>query len=83
VAFWRLRSFLQVELVRLEATQDPPFLILTPDDPQLLQFAQAQGLLDLQLPMVIDPLHQDFSSERVEAVMRLIGGNPPPMRRRR
>lgn len=79
----RLRTLLQVELVRLEAAQDPPFLILTPNNPQLFQFAQHEGLLDLTRPMVIDPLYHDFSSERIEAVLRLIGGNPPPMRRRR
>lgn len=83
VARYRLRSLLQVTVVRLEATQDPPFLIVTPNDNQLFQFAQNQGLLDLHRPMVIDPLYQDFSSERIEAVLRLIGGNPPPMRRRR
>ncbi len=79
----RLRTLLQVDLVRLEAIQDPPFLILTPDDPQLFQFAQSQKLLDLHRLMVIDPLYQDFSSERIEAVLRLIGGDPPPLRRRR
>jgi hypothetical protein len=83
LAHERLRTLLQVELVRLEATRDPPFLILTPRDSQLFQFAQSEGLLDLNRPMVIDPLYQDFSSERIEKVLRLIGGNPPPLRRRR
>jgi hypothetical protein len=83
LAHERLRTLLQVNLVRLEATRDPPFLILTPKDDELFHFAQSQGLLDLHRPMVIDPLFQDFSSERIEAALKLIGGDPPPLRRRR
>ena len=78
-----LHRLLQVTLVKLEPTEDPPFLVVTPSDPELFQFAQDQGLLDLNQPCVLDPLHRDFSSARIAHALRLVGGDPPPQKRRR
>ncbi len=83
IAFERLGKLLQVELIHLEAGLDPPFLVLSPNDQQVFRFAEDQGLLDQKKPMVIDPIFHDFSSERIEAALRLIGGNPPPRRGRK
>ena len=78
-----LGRLLQVEVVRLEAMQDPPFVILKPSHSNLFEIAQTEGILDMQRPMILDPLFQDFSSRRIEQALRAVGGNPPPMRRRR
>lgn len=78
-----LGRLVQVEIVRLEAMQDPPFLVIRPSHEGLFQFALDQGILDLNRPMVLDPLFQDFFSRRIEQALRAVGGNPPPLRRRR
>ena len=83
IARAHLDRLLKVTLVRLEPTEEPPFLILTPSDPELFQFAQEQGLLDLTRACVLDPLHQDFSSGRIAQALKLIGGDPPPQKRKR
>lgn len=78
-----LGKLLQVEVVRLEAMHEPPFLVLKPANIGLFRLAQDEGILDMDQPMVLDPLYQDFSSGRIEQALRAVGGNPPPMRRRR
>jgi hypothetical protein len=78
-----LGKLLQVEVVRLEAMHEPPFLVLKPANIGLFRLAQDEGILDMDQPMVLDPLYQDFSSRRIEQALRAVGGNPPPMRRRR
>jgi hypothetical protein len=78
-----LGRLLQVEVVRLEAMQEPPFVVLKPSNNGLFGVAQDEGILDMDRPMVLDPLFQDFSSPRIEQALRAVGGNPPPMRRRR
>lgn len=78
-----LGKVLQVEMVRLVATHEPPFLVLRPSNSGLFRLAQDEGILDMDQPMVLDPLYQDFSSRRIEQALRAIGGNPPPMQRRR
>jgi DNA replication ATP-dependent helicase Dna2 len=78
-----LGRLLQVEAVRLEAMREPPHLVLRPSHNGLFSFAIDQGLFDLQSPLVLDPLYQDFSSARVAQALRTVGGNPPPMQRRR
>jgi hypothetical protein len=78
-----LHKLLKVTLVRLEPTEDPPFLVITPSKSELFQFAQEQGLLDLNRPCVLDPLYQDFSSARIAQALKHIGGNPPPIKGRR
>ena len=78
-----LGRLLQVEVVRLEAMQAPPFVILKPSNSNLFEIAQTEGILDMQRPMILDPLFQDFFSKRIESALRTVGGNPPPMRGRR
>ncbi len=78
-----LGRVLQVDIVRLEAMQEPPFVILKPSNSSLFEMAQEEGILDMERPMILDPLFQDFSSRRIEQALRAVGGNPPPMRRRR
>ncbi len=78
-----LGKVLQVEVVRLEAMRDPPYLVLRPGHSGLFRFAIDQGLLNLQQPLVLDPLFQDFSSDRVAQALQAVGGNPPAMRPRR
>jgi len=78
-----LGRVLQVDIVRLEAMQEPPFVILKPSNSSLFAMAQEEGILDMGRPMILDPLFQDFSSRRIEQALRAVGGNPPPMRRRR
>ena len=78
-----LKELLKVELVRLDPTQTPPVVVLVPNEPQLFQLAQAEGLLNLDRPMILDPLFQDFEGALIEPVLRAVGGDPPPQRRRR
>jgi hypothetical protein len=77
-----LGRLLQVEVVRLEAMQEPPFVVLKPSNSDLFGVARDEGILDMGRPMILDPLFQDFSSQRIEQALRAVGGNPPPMRRR-
>jgi hypothetical protein len=79
----KLERVLQVEVVRLQATHEPPFLVLKPANSDLFNLARDECILNVEQPMVLDPLYQDFSSKRVEQALRAIGGDPPPMRRRR
>ncbi len=76
-----LGRFLQVELVRLRTTQEPPLLVLSPTNEEMFEFAQEQDLLNLGQPMVLDPIFRDFSTKKVEEVLREVGG-PAPRRRR-
>lgn len=77
-----LGRLLQIEVVRLDAMREPPHLVLKPGHSRLFRFAIAQRLLDLERPLVLDPLFQDFQSARIAQALQTIGGNPPPMRRR-
>jgi hypothetical protein len=78
-----LGSVLQVEVVCLEAMQDPPFLVVSPSHRKLFQCACDVGLLSFDRPMILDPLFRDFASKRIEQVFHTVGGDPPPPRRRR
>ncbi len=76
-----LGRLLQVEVAYLAAAEDPPHLILTPSDARMFRFAREVGLLDFGRPMVLDPIHRDFTSADVEGTMRAVGGSPPRRRR--
>jgi hypothetical protein len=78
-----LAQLLQVEVAALEPACDPPFLVLVPARTDAFRFARTQGLLDLVRPCVLDPLHRDFSSQKVELVLRTVGGDPPPLKRKK
>lgn len=76
-----LSRLLTVTLVKLEV--DPPFLVIAPSEDRLFQLAQSQGLLDLGKPLVLDPLYQDFTSERIASALKVIGGDVPSEKRRK
>ncbi|MDQ3816753.1 MAG: hypothetical protein M3362_03550 [Acidobacteriota bacterium] len=73
-ATYKLSTFLQVEIVKLEAAQTPPFLVLCPAKPSLFTLAERLGIIDLGRPLVLDPIFRDFSSGRIERVMKVVGG---------
>ena len=77
-----LGRLLQIEVVQLDAMREPPHLVLKPAHNRLFRFAIDQRLLDLERPLVLDQLFQDFQSARIEHALQTVGGNPPPMRRR-
>jgi DNA replication ATP-dependent helicase Dna2 len=78
-----LSKLLRVELVKLEASEETPWLILSPDSPGAFRLAQSQGLIDLARPMMLDPLYADFNSKMIDETLRLIGGDPPPQKKRK
>jgi len=76
-------ALLQVEVIRLEAMQDNPYVVLKPGHQGLFQFAVAQGLVALDSPIVLDPMYRDFSSDRIEKALRSVGGKAAPIKRAR
>jgi hypothetical protein len=76
VASAPLRELLGMELARLEAAEDPPFVILKARREELFALAIAVELVSLNEPLVLDPIHQDYESEQVEQVLRTVGGTP-------
>ncbi len=76
-------ALLQVEVIRLEAMQDNPYVVLKPGHAGLFQFAVAQGFVVLESPLVLDPMFRDFSSDRVEKALRTVGGKAAPIKRAR
>lgn len=76
-------SLLQVEVVRLEAMQDNPFIVLKPAHQGLFQFAIIQNLVALDSLLVLDPMYRDFSSDRIEKALRAVGGKAAPVKRAR
>lgn len=76
-------ALLQVEVIRLEAMQDNPYVVLKPGHQGLFQFAVAQGLVALDSPLVLDPMYRDFSSDRIEKALRSVGGKSAPIKRAR
>ncbi|HEX7315871.1 MAG TPA: hypothetical protein VF297_18285 [Pyrinomonadaceae bacterium] len=79
----KLSKLLQVEIALLNSTADPPFLVLSPVDTSLFRFAQSVGLLDVRRPMILDPIYEDFSTDRIVKVLRTIGGEYPKIKMRR
>jgi len=77
-------ALLQVEVIRLEAMQDNPYVVLKPGHQGLFQFAVVQGLVALDSPpLVLDPMYRDFSSDRIEKTLRSVGGKAAPIKRAR
>ena len=76
-------ALLQVEVIRLEAMQDNPYVVLKPGHQGLFQFAVVQGLVALDSPLVLDPMYRDFSSDRIEKALRSVGGKAAPIKRAR
>lgn len=76
-------ALLQVEVIRLEAMQDNPYVVLKPGHHGLFQFAVVQGLVALDSSLVLDPMYRDFSSDRIEKALRSVGGKAAPIKRAR
>jgi hypothetical protein len=76
-------SLLQVEVIRLEAMQDTPYMVLKPSHQGLFEFAIAQGIMDISTSLVLDPMYRDFSSDRIEKALRAVGGKAAPVKRAR
>jgi hypothetical protein len=70
----KIRDFLQVTVIKLYTSEDTPFIIIQIKNTSLFQFAIDNGIINLSLPMVLDPLFKDFESDELENVLRLIGG---------
>lgn len=77
-----LGRLLQVEIASLAAAEEPPYLILKPSDARLFRFAREVDLLDFDRPMVLDPIHRDFTTGEVDETLRAVGGRAPRQRRR-
>ncbi|MDD3523351.1 MAG: hypothetical protein PHQ41_01485 [Candidatus Cloacimonetes bacterium] len=74
-------ALLQVEVIRLEAMLDNPYVVLKPNHQSLFQFAIAQEIVVLDSPLVLDSIYRDFSSERIEKALRSVGGKAAPIKR--
>lgn len=72
--YYKLSRLLQVTVVKLLPAEELPVIVLALDNSELFKFAQAQGFIDLERPMVLDPLEKDFNSDLIEKVLRDIGG---------
>jgi hypothetical protein len=77
-----LRYLLEVELISLQATAEPPFLVLLFKDPVRMELAVELDLIDLDTTLVVDPLHNDFETEQIAKVLRAVGRPAPAGRRR-
>ncbi len=77
-----LGRLLQVEVAKLGAAAEPPYVVLRPSHGGLFDFARRIGLLDFDEPMVLDPIHKDYTTREVDATMRAVGGRAPSQRRR-
>ena len=73
----KLCDLIQVSVTKLFTIEDPPFVVLEINDPQLFQFSIDNGILDMSKPMVLDPFFKDFESRELEDVLRMIGGKAP------
>ena len=76
-------ALLQVEVIRLETTQERPYVVLKPNHQRLFEFAIAQKLVTLDSPLVLDPVYRDFTSTRIETALRSVGGEPARIKRAR
>ena len=72
------RKLLQVEVADLRTGDAPPLIVLAPLSEPHFALAEDLGLVDLDRPLVLDPVYEDHRSGRVEAVLRAIGGPPAP-----
>lgn len=69
----RLKSLLQVTIVRLDTVGSEPLVVVAAERANL-QLASAAALLDLAEPLVLDPLTRDFSTAQLEAALKAVGG---------
>lgn len=68
-----LKSLLGVTIARIDSTSDTPLVALI-FDKERLRVAKACGILKTGEPMVLDPIHRDFSTDWIEKAVRRVGG---------
>ena len=67
-------DLLQVKVIQLDAVQEIPYVVLKPRHQGLFQFAIDQQIVNLNSLLVLDPIHRDFSSARIEKALKTVGG---------
>lgn len=78
-----LSRLLEVQVVKLEAMRDAPYVVIKPVHQGLFQFALDKNFITFDSPLVLDPLYKDFSSDRIEKALRTVGGQSAPTKRSR
>lgn len=68
-----VKKVLEVTVARIESFNSPP-LVAVLFDATPYKMATQSGMLKLDQPMVLDPIHLDFALETLEQVVRGIGG---------
>jgi hypothetical protein len=76
-----LGELLQVTIVKFEPLETPPFIVLKPNDKDLFHLAVGQEFVNLDKPLVLDPIYRDFASFKIEKALTLIGGPPSSMQK--
>ncbi|MEJ7810910.1 MAG: hypothetical protein WKG32_10920 [Gemmatimonadaceae bacterium] len=71
-----LSQLLEVEVARLDATASEPVVVLAFNNPDAFDFAVRHGLVSLEHPLVLDPVHRDFETSQVKRVLLELGGAP-------
>jgi hypothetical protein len=71
--FVPLKDLQLVTIAKIESFATPP-LVAVVVDAALLRLSTKAKLLELDQPMVLDPVHKDFSLKLLEDVVRGIGG---------
>jgi hypothetical protein len=69
----RLKSLLQVTIVRLDTVGVEPIVVVAAERGNL-RLARNAGLLNLAETLVLDPLTRDFSTAQLEATLKAVGG---------
>lgn len=72
-----LKSLLSVTIAYVSYEADNLFIIVVPNDYyggiNVIHFLEYIRLLDLNTPMILDPLYQDFNQDTFEKIFRAIG----------
>jgi len=81
----KFSQIFQVEIIKLNSTALKPYIVVAIPrfNDEMFQFGIDEGLLDLNSPMVLDPVYKDFETDDIERVLRIIGGRPKTRRARR
>ena len=68
-----LKSLLAVNIARIDSLSNPPLIALVIDK-ERLDLALKTGIRAMSKPMVLDPIHRDFSTDIIEKAVRRLGG---------
>ncbi len=68
----KLSELLSVSVVKIGMKNRVPFLVLSVWNDNYISFCEEQGIIDMSLPLVLDPITKDFNSEDVEKTLRLL-----------